>query len=115
MAWLDKSPNVKWWSSEEMSLTYFNPVDKDFHNYYPDFIFCQKVGKDKERVVMLEVKPYKQTQPPIKPKTRMTKRYLEELATYGKNLAKWDAAKAYCDKNGWKFQILTENDVRFAR
>ena len=60
MVWLDKSPNIVWWTSEELAITYFNPVDKNLHKYYPDFVFLQKTNEKDTKTVMLEVKPKKQ-------------------------------------------------------
>ena len=34
-----------------------------------------------------------------------------ETLTYAKNQAKWEAARKYCDKNGWEFKILTEYEL----
>ena len=54
MVWLDKSPNIVWWTSEELAITYFNPVDKNLHKYYPDFVFLQKTN-EKETKTVIEV------------------------------------------------------------
>ena len=113
MAWLDKSPNIVWWTSEELSITYFNPVDKNLHKYYPDFVFLQKTNEKNTKTIMLEVKPKKQTKPPRKSSKKSQSTYLEELNTYAKNVAKWEAAKTFCKNRGWDFKILTEKDVNF--
>ena len=59
---------------------------------------------------MIEVKPYAQTHAPIA-KKRLTKKYLNEVKTWGVNQAKWEAAMEYCKDRGWKFQILTEKEL----
>lgn len=106
MSYLDKHPDVVQWSSEEMFIPYRSPVDNKIHRYFPDFIVKMKNGE----TVMIEVKPAKQTQPPKKPQ-KVTKRFVNEVFTYGVNQAKWEAAKQYCEKNGWKFQIMTEKEL----
>ena len=113
MVWLDKSPNIVWWTSEELAITYFNPVDKNLHKYYPDFVFLQKTNEKDTKTVMLEVKPKKQTKPPRKSSKKSNSTYLEELGTYAKNTSKWKAAKSFCKARGWDFKIITEKDVNF--
>lgn len=113
MVWLDKSPNIVWWTSEELAITYFNPVDKNLHKYYPDFVFLQKTNEKDTKTVMLEVKPKKQTKPPRKSSKKSNSTYLEELGTYAKNTSKWEAAKSFCKVRGWDFKIITEKDVNF--
>ena len=113
MVWLDKSPNIVWWTSEELAITYFNPVDKNLHKYYPDFVFLQKTNEKDTKTVMLEVKPKIQTKPPKKSSKKSNSTYLEELGTYAKNTSKWEAAKSFCKARGWDFKIITEKDVNF--
>jgi len=59
---------------------------------------------------MIEVKPYGQTHAP-KAQKRLTKKYLNEVKTWGVNQAKWEAAMEYCKDRNWKFQILTEKEL----
>ena len=59
---------------------------------------------------VIEVKPEYQTKQPVK--RRKTKRYLEEQVTYIINQSKWKAATEVCEDNGWKFMILTENELK---
>ena len=33
------------------------------------------------------------------------------LEKFGKNTAKWEAAKKYCDKRGWQFNVWTEKTI----
>jgi hypothetical protein len=63
---------------------------------------------------LIEVKPYSQTKPPAVQNTKKnkpTKRYLNEVKTWGTNSAKWNAADEFCKDRGWKFQIITENEL----
>jgi len=61
---------------------------------------------------MLEVKPAKQSAPPVQPKTRrISRKYLNEVMTWGVNEAKWKAATEYCLDRGWQFKVITEHDL----
>ena len=61
---------------------------------------------------MIEIKPYNQTIPPKPPKKgRPTKRLINEIATYGVNQAKWNAAEEYCKDRLWSFKVMTEHEL----
>ena len=106
MAYLDKNPDIVWWASEEMAIPYRSPIDGKRHRYFPDFIIKTTNGE----VVMIEVKPASQSRPPEK-KSRVTKKYLNEIKTWGINQAKWKAAQEYCKDRKWKFQVVTEDHL----
>lgn len=106
MAQLDKNPDVVWWSSEELPVPYRSPVDGSFHRYFPDFVVKRKSGE----IVMVEIKPLRQTKPPVKGK-KNSKRFLAEQITYVTNQAKFEAATEFCADKGWRFQVLTEIDL----
>ena len=108
MKWLDEHPNIVWWASEELPIPYVSPVDNKVHRYFPDFIAKVKQA-DKETTMVLEVKPYKQTQKPTQ--KRQTKRFLQEVVTYAVNQEKWRAADLFCKEHGWQFKILTEKEL----
>jgi hypothetical protein len=59
---------------------------------------------------LIEIKPEAQTMPPV-PQKRATKRYLQEVMTWGKNEAKWKAADSYAKDRGWRFMIFTEKHL----
>lgn len=108
MKYLDEHPQVIWWASEEMPILYKSPIDQKIHRYFPDFI--TKVKKeDKETTLVLEVKPFKQTQKPVQ--KRQTKRFLQEVVTFAINQEKWRAADLFCKEHGWQFKIITEKDL----
>lgn len=109
MDWLDQSESVIYWSSEELSIKYYNPVDNKIHRYFPDFIV--KVRK-KDGTVMthvIEVKPEYQTKQPIR--KRKTQKFINEYITYTINQSKWKAATEFCKDRGWEFRILTEKNL----
>jgi hypothetical protein len=110
MVYCDNNPNILKWSSEEIIIPYRSPIDKRIHRYFPDFWIQIKNSKDIKEARLIEVKPKAQTQIPKK-KTKVTRKYLKEIYTYGVNEAKWKAAEEYCKDRGWKFQILTEDHL----
>lgn len=116
MSYLDKHENVLKWGSEELIIPYRSPIDGKLHRYYTDFIVKQINNKGERETVVIEVKPKAQTIPPdmknAQTKTgRASAKYINEVKTWGINQAKWKAAAAYCDDRGWKFQIMTEDQL----
>jgi hypothetical protein len=106
MRLLDSNPDVVCWGSEELVIPYVSPLDGKYHRYFTDFIMKNKKGE----VFVIEVKPYKQTQQPEKPK-RQTRRFIEEIKTYAVNQAKWKAATEYCKDRNYQFIIMTEKEL----
>jgi len=110
MSYLDTHKDIKQWSSEEFSVPYRSPIDGRLHRYFPDF-HLKKVNVDGvEETIVVEIKPAKETRPPIV-KKRPTKQYLEEVYKWGVNSAKWEAARKYCEDRRWKFIIMTEHEL----
>lgn len=109
MTYLDKHPDIIWWQSEEIFVPYLSPKDNKVHRYFPDFI-VRKRNKDAEETLMIEIKPFNQTQPPKQTK-RQNQKYLMEAITYATNQAKWKAAESYCLDRNWKFVVLTEKEL----
>jgi len=60
--------------------------------------------------LILEVKPKSQSVPPQK-KSKITRRYINEVMTWGVNEAKWKAATEYCKNKQWTFKVITEEDL----
>lgn len=112
MLFFDSNPNVISWSSEEVAIPYFSELDNKWHRYFVDFIIELIDKNGKKQKIMIEVKPFKQTQQPVKRRGKAQKYFLTEVTTYIVNQAKWKAAEAYCKKNGMTFKILTERDIR---
>lgn len=107
---LDTSPSVLFWSSEEIIVPYISPLDNKVHRYFPDVVCKMKTTSGIE-TYMIEVKPYCQTILPESRKGKRKKTLDEELITFAINDAKWKAARAYCDKYKWKFKIITEREL----
>ncbi len=106
MRYCDLNPAITNWASEELPIRYYNPLDKKYHRYFPDFI----IKTDKDKKYMIEIKPLRQTTQPKTPK-RKTKAYMKESYMYVKNKAKWTAAKSYCEDNNMEFKLITEKQL----
>lgn len=116
MRYLDDHPNVIQWSSEEFVIPYRSPIDGRVHRYFPDFWIKQKDVNGNVSVRVIEVKPLSQVKQPnienrLTPKGKLSKRYINEVKTYGINQAKWSAAEKFCQDRGWLFQIMTEKEL----
>ena len=110
MVYCDNNSKIIEWGSEEIIIPYKSTLDKKTHRYFPDF-YVKYINKDKQVVrEIIEVKPKKHLSPPKQPK-RKTKRYLNEVATYIKNQAKFKAAEEYCKDRRYSFRILTEDQL----
>jgi hypothetical protein len=107
---LDEHPDVLEWSSEEIIIPYRSPIDGKLHRYFPDFYVKRKNREGVIESIIIEVKPYAQTLEP-KVQSNITKRYIQEVHTYGINKSKWTQAQEYCKDRGWKFMIFTEHEL----
>lgn len=110
--WCDRTPNVIAWSAENVVVPYFNPVKNRKARYIVD-AFVKWIDVNGEiHEALIEIKPAAQAnkKPPTKGR-KSQKTYLEECATWMVNQAKWNAAQKYAEERGWKFQILTENQI----
>jgi hypothetical protein len=106
MVYLDDHTGVAEWNSEDFIIRYFYEVDKKNHNYHMDFWIKFTNGT----ILLVEVKPKRQTEPP-KSKNPRSKRGLTEAFAYIKNRNKWDAAEKVAKDNGYGFVIWTEVEL----
>ena len=110
MDWLDRNPSIITWASEELIIPYISPVDGRKHRYFPDFLVKVVNKEGQTKTLLLEIKPKRQTKEPVK-KKRVTKQYIQEVATWSVNQAKWKAADEYALDRGWEFKVLTEDHL----
>ena len=110
MRWCDLNPSVFEWGYETMIIPYKSPVDNKVHRYFVDFFIKVQDKNNSIQKYLVEIKPEKFTKPTAIPK-RKTKRFIQEVINYGINQAKWKYADNYCLNRGWKFLVLTENDL----
>jgi len=110
MVFCDNNESIKAWGSEEIVVPYISPIDGKYHRYFVDFI-VELINKNgKKEVVLIEVKPKAQCKAPEK-KSKITRRYLREVKTWGVNSAKWTAAREFAENRGWEFKIMTEDEL----
>ena len=104
----ERTPEIIMWSSESISIKYFNPLDEKYHTYYPDYLVKLRDGT----TFLVEVKPKAQLIKPTEPK-RLTpksiKSYKWAYNTWMTNMVKKEAADAFAKARGWKYMIVTED------
>ena len=106
MVYCDTNPGIVQWASEELPIRYYNPIDKKYHRYFVDFI----IKTDKNKKMLIEIKPSRQITRP-KPPKKKTRSYMRESFEFIKNQAKWKAATAYAEDNNAVFKIITEKEL----
>lgn len=110
MVFLDSHRDVLQWASEEFCIRYRSPIDGRIHRYFPDFWIKMKNKHGQIDIKVVEIKPSIQTSQP-RPQPKMTKKYINDVATWTVNTAKFEAAKTFCEDHEWTFEILTEKDL----
>lgn len=108
--WMDTNPNVIEYSSEEIVIPYLSPIDGKYHRYFPDVYAKIKNSQGQIVEYLIEIKPLHQTIEP-EVKNRITKKYINEVYTWGINSAKWKAADRYCKDRKWIFKLMTEKEI----
>lgn len=104
LQFFDNNPGITKVLSEEIKIPYWNPVKNKPANYFPDFYIeiSDNLGNIQRR--LLEIKPKSQVNEQKKEST-----YAQ--LTRAVNYAKWQAAQAWCDARGIRFQIITEDQI----
>lgn len=123
MVFLDKNEKVKEWAVEAVEIPYQLIEEKEYgqtkvsnKRYYPDFFYKLEKEDGTFKKICLEVKPFKQTQPPkINSNKNITKKQLKnyeyDIKEWKKNLCKWRSAIEWCKKKDFDFKILTEKEL----
>ena len=93
--------------SWETVIPYYDSGKKKQRRYFMDLTIKFADGT----ILMVEVKPSKQTRPPVK-KGKKRQYYIEECMTYVTNSCKWEAAEAYAKKAGYEFAIWDEHVLK---
>lgn len=105
MRMLDEHPGVESWASESIQIPYRDPLTGRHTIYVPDFFIVYKDKNGQKKAEVVEVKPSNHT---LREKLGKS-RYNQEQ--YVKNLAKWEAATAWCKQQGLKFRVVNEGDI----
>jgi hypothetical protein len=109
--WCDLNENILEWGSEEFYIPYFDPTTGRVRRYFPDFIIKVREQSGEIKKYVIEVKPKRQTIPPVQTSKKRTRTYITEVKTYAMNQAKWEAAKEWCKDRMIEFRIITENEL----
>jgi len=113
---MDNNQNVIKWGSEilEIPYSYDMQATGNKHKYFVDIFAIIREKDGKEQRYAIEIKPSGEQKPPTPPKVRnpkSMKNYIYSASTYVKNQNKWKAAQAYCQSQGIKWVILTEDHL----
>ena len=106
MLFLDRSPNVIFWSYEKFSIKYVDKSSKPerLRNYYIDFVAVVKT-KNGPQKVWIEVKQSSETKKPVNESD------IRSMKIWLKNQSKWQQAEKTARQNGAIFKIITESEL----
>lgn len=100
----DNNENVLEWASEAISIKYRHPFTGKITNYVPDIFMRYRTKNNKICTEIVEIKPRKQSM--IEGKMNERDRMVVAI-----NHAKWEAARAFCQRSGIVFRVITERDM----
>jgi len=100
----DQNANVLEWASEAIVIKYRHPMTGKVSNYIPDVFMRYRTKNNKVCTELIEIKPKKQSVI----EGRMSEK---QKITVGINMAKWEAARAWCKKAGIVFRVVTEEQM----
>ena len=110
--YLDNNPNIVTWGSESVVIPYVSPVDNRVHRYFVDLVAKLNSKDGTVKNLLIEVKPERQTRPPVESAHKKKKTMIYEKYQFAVNTAKWDAARKWCEKNKYTFIILNEKHLK---
>ena len=112
MKYFDVNPSVLQWSSEEISIPYYDSMTKKVRKYFPDFLIKVKTENGEDKTHLIEVKPSKDLRPPVGGRGKKKSTLLYEMKTYQMNQDKFASARKWCDKRGITFDVWTEKHLK---
>jgi len=105
MCMCDNNPAIIQWASEAIHINYRNPFTNRNTIYVPDFFVMFMDANGKTHGEVWEIKPSKETSLQEAGKSPRAQ------AAAILNMAKWEAARAYCKAQRLNFRIITERDL----
>jgi len=126
----DMSPSVKRWSSEPVSIPYYdrvskleecaklgldpnNPSNWEVKNYNTDFWYEVDNGRDRLEKIFVEIKPSHKLKKPIPPPEHATLKeqriFVKAAKEYLINEAKFAAIREWAERHDSKFYVFTED------
>ena len=128
MVWLDQKTEIFQWGAECLEIpyqmTHFDNGDARVksHRYYPDFFYRLRGSDGVLREVVVEVKPKKDYNMVIalsEGKLQVPEKGLKKLKSFEydmkmayKNKQKWEIMIQWCQKKGYEFIIITEDNLK---
>lgn len=100
----DNHPSILQWASEAVRIPYRNPLTGKNTNYVPDIFIVYQDKDGQHHAELIEIKPLKET-------TMESAKNRRDQAAVAINMAKWEAARAWCSSKGIAFRIVTEHDL----
>jgi hypothetical protein len=107
----DRHPNIKRWGAETVIIPYYSHADQRNRRYMIDLFVEYEDKNGQTQRELIEIKPFCQTQRPVKSGRKKQTTFLKECYTYQVNTDKWAAAAKYAKKRKMGFRILTERDI----
>ena len=104
MQFCDNNPSIINWASEAVHINYRNPLTGKNTIYVPDFLITYQDANGSQRAELVEVKPKKET-------TLEGAKNIRDQASAILNMAKWEAARAWCRAHGMTFRVVTEDMI----
>jgi hypothetical protein len=104
MQFCDNNPSIIQWASEAVHINYRNPLTGKNTIYVPDFLITYQDAGGAQRAEVIEIKPKKET-------TLEGAKNVRDQAAAILNLAKWEAARAWCKAHGLTFRVVTEDMI----
>ena len=104
MLYLDKNPMILQWGYEPQHIKYFDKSTNKVRNYYIDFVAIAKTETGCQKI-WIEVKPKCQTHAP------KNKKNIEEQKIWLCNKSKWEAARMLAESRGYKFVVISEEQL----
>lgn len=123
MEWCDIRERVLKWGSEIHKIEYYSEVDGKIHRYFIDFYYEINTIHNGIKKYAIEVKPNCQIarldehgnviypDPPKKKTQKSLMQWQERCNVIRINNCKWQAARKWCQENGYIFEVLSEEDV----
>lgn len=105
MRMLDEHPGVENWASESIQIPYRDPLTGRNTIYVPDFFVVYIDKNKKKHAEVVEVKPSNHMM------FEKLGKSIYNQEQYVKNMAKWEAANAWCRQKGIKFRVVNEEDI----
>jgi hypothetical protein len=104
MQFCDNNPAILQWASEAIHVNYRNPLTGKATIYVPDFLIIYNDKSGAKHAEVIEVKPKKEI-------TLENAKSVRDQAAVIVNMAKWEAARKWCQQQGLKFRIVSEDDI----